>query len=714
MKKTTLSILVAGLFVSPALAQQAAFTGSLSVTGLANDVSGINPYIFEKYRDLSDGVTAGTDLWYHDAGGRMRLFSENLGRDDQFIELSGQRYGLLKYSLYNDRIVHNLTFGAITPFEGIGTNNLTFPGALGATPSTNITTWNRFDYGKKHDNYGGTFEISPWSSFYFRATANQKKTEGVLPTGNALTSPGGPFVELGMPLSWTTTDVSAEAGYSTKTRHYSLLFSWSKFEDDHEFYFWRNPVIVGAASTTTTETSTISPSNELWRVVGNAVWKQLPMASTLALRGTYAVGTSDVPVATSFTITSGTPVAGTSRQANPSTTTFDGEVTYKTLSASLNSQLARALDSRIYLNWNKQENESTQVVFTPTGGNGCDIDPVTGAGLPTCTNDPFHYERRNIGIDLQYRLSRQNKFSGGWDWADIERERHDFHESEDNKLYVEWKNNSLEDLTARLKYQYLQRRSEFGFADLNPALSNTNLFRFYLKPFDANDLDQNLVKLALDWNPQRLLDLGAELIYKDNNYKDPELGRTGDTRQEIYLSAAYGDPKAFRVSTFFDYETTRYESTHYQGAPNPATFPAAVSATVFQWQGTVEDKNWVLGVAADWLPLTRLRFRGSYIYQDTEGTVDFSANHPGAVIRNIPNYDSFTKHTFDLRASYDLTRTLEVTLGAAYEKFKYDDAQFANYNYTQVAGGQNFLSGAYAFPDYEAVLGYLTLKYHFR
>ena len=709
MRKTALSILVAGLFVPPALAQQTGFTGSLSVTGISRTIEGSNPFIFEKYRDLSNGFTAGTDLWLHDERGRMRLYSENLGRDDQFIELSGQRYGLLKYSLYNDRIVHNLTFGAITPYAGVGSNTLTYAGAAGATPSTNIATWGRFDYGKKHDNYGGTVELAPWSTpWYFRATANQRKTEGLLPTGNAQTSPGGPFVELPMPIDWTTTDASAEAGYSTKTRHYSVLFSWSKFEDKNEFYFWRNPAITG---TNGTEQSTISSSNELWRMVGNAVWKQLPMASTLALRGTYAVGTSDVPIQTSFPLTP----TGAARAANPNTTTFEGEVVYKTLSASLNSQLASSLDSRVYLNWNQRENESTQVVFTPTGGNACDINPVTGAGLTTCTNERFHYERTNLGIDLQYRLTPQNKFSGGWDWTNIERERQDFHKSDDNKLYLEWKNSSLEELTMRLKYQYLQRRSEFGWGDVNPALSATNLFRLYLKPFDANDVNQNLVKLALDASPLRLLDLGAELIYKDNSYQNVALGRTGDTRKELYLSAAYGDPKAFRVSTFFDYETTQYDSTHYQGTPNAATFPAPNGAG-FEWKGTVKDHNWVLGIAADWLPLARLRFRGSYIYQETDGTVDFAANSAtgAATIRNIPNYDSFKKHTFDLRAIYGLTKSVEVTVGAAYEKFRYDDAQFANYNYTQVAGGQNFLSGAYAFQDYEAVLAYLTLKYYIR
>jgi len=77
MKKTTLAVLVAGLFASGAAAQQAEFTGSVSVTGIGSHVKGQNPFVFEKYRDLSDGFTAGTDLWRRDEGGDLPITNFN-------------------------------------------------------------------------------------------------------------------------------------------------------------------------------------------------------------------------------------------------------------------------------------------------------------------------------------------------------------------------------------------------------------------------------------------------------------------------------------------------------------------------------------------------------------------------------------------------------------------------------------------------------------
>jgi hypothetical protein len=269
-------------------------------------------------------------------------------------------------------------------------------------------------------------------------------------------------------------------------------------------------------------------------------------------------------------------------------------------------------------------------------------------------------------------------------------------------------------VTGKIKYQYLQRRSEFKLGGLNPALSNNNLFNYYLKRFDLNDNNQNLLKLALDSTPVPFLDLGAEMIFKKNDYQNVVLGRTKDTREELYLSASYGDPKRFRVTAFADYEQTQYDSTHYQGAPNAATFPAAVSATVFLWTGKVKDKNYVLGLGADWPATARLKFTGSVIWQETDGTVDFTANHPAAVVVNIPAYDSFRKTALNLKGTYAVDKNIDVTVGGAYEHYTFDDAQMNGYNYTIVTGtNQNLLSGAYANPNYNAVTGYVTLKYKF-
>src|SRR5512132_1465610 len=143
--------------ISTAFAQEAPppFTGSVSLTGISTHVTSDNRFRFEEYRDLDSGGTAGMDLRFNSAAWWHNLFGENLGRDDQFVQLKGGRYGVFKYSVYGDDIIHHLTYGAITPFTGVGTNNLTF---AGTAPSTTTAAWNSFDYQVHHKNAGGIVE----------------------------------------------------------------------------------------------------------------------------------------------------------------------------------------------------------------------------------------------------------------------------------------------------------------------------------------------------------------------------------------------------------------------------------------------------------------------------------------------------------------------------------------------------------------------------
>ena len=726
MKNTTLNILVVGLFAAaPAALAQMAVTGSVTGGLISSSVKSNNPFRFEEYRDMRSGATLGADIRGESNNYFLRYFGENIGRDDQFMELKGGQYGVFKYSLTNNNIIHNLTSNAITPFAGVGTNNLTFSVAPGlATPAAailNTATWGRFDYSIKHENYGGTFELQSTaaSPFYFRATANQKETKGVKPFGQAVSSPGGQALELPQVVDYTTTDASAEAGYATKTSQYSLNVSWSKFKDNNDFFTWRNPLLTAGV---TTERTTIAADNNLWKAALNGMWKQLPMSSTLALRGTYSQATNSLPISST-----GLAVAATTGQIvnmNASSNTFDGKVINKSLSASLTSQLAKSLDSRVYWNWTDKKNESTAIVMTPRNAvtaaltQSCDLNPVTGASLTTCSNELFHLKKDNFGVDLQYRVNPQNKLSGGWDYVKTERERLDFEKTKDNKFYVEWKNNAFDVLSAKIKYQHMDRDADFRLGGLDATLSANNFYNKYFKRFDLAGNKQDLVKLGLDSTPVEFLDLGAELIVKTNRYKDIALGRKSDDRQEVYLTASYGDPKKFRVSAFFDYETTKYDSAHWVGAPDPATFPAGVSAARYRWEATVKDKNYVLGLGADWPFSERLKFKGSWIWQQTNGTVDQSVNFPGVVFINIPAYDTFRKRTLDLRGAYAVNKNFDLTFGFAYENYKFTDAQMDNYQNTPTnfAGTANLgiFSGAYAKPSYNANVVYGSLKYTFQ
>jgi hypothetical protein len=701
-------LLVAALAAAiPAFAQQAAppFGGSVSITGIATDVKGDNPFRLFEYRDIDDGVSLGLNVRGESNAWFYRVFGEHIGRDDLFLELKGGRYGVFKYTVYADHIIHNLTYGAITPFTGVGTNNLTF---AGTSASTNIATWTPFDYSVQHKNFGGTAEAttSPDSPFYVRVTANRKKSEGLRPLGAPGTSPGGPTYELPVPVDFTTTDWSGEVGYSTRRMHLSANILFSKFEDHNDFLFWRTPIV---ATGPNIEASTIASDNEMWRLSLNGVFKQLPMNSTLALRGTYTKLENSFPIRPTYLSVVGT--TGNNRLANPSSPDFEGEVVNKSFSAALNSSWARGLDSKVYYNWYERENNSHHIVFTPSGpgsGGTCDLNPLTGASAgPTCTTEFLHFTRKNVGVEVGWRFARNNRLMVGLDYLDVERERVDFDRAEETKATIEWKSGMFEVADVRLKYQRLERDSEFRLG------ASTNIFNRYVYRFDASPLDRDLFKLVIEGSPAPLLDLGVEFIYKKNDYRETVLGRTRDKREEVYVSASYGDPKALRVTAFADYERTSYDSVHWVGAtttfPNPNT-----AGTTFLWDANVHDKNHLFGIAAAWPFSDRLRLDGSFIWQKTDGGVNFFTPNNIANPQPILAYDSFRKKTLNLKGTFAATKRVDVTVGAAYEKYEFDDIQMNDYIYNIRTGtNQNYLSGAFAFPSYRASIVYATLTYRF-
>lgn len=714
MKAKTISLVLAGLFAAAAapIAQaQLKVSGSVTAGALGTSENSGNAFRLHEYRDLKGGAVVGVELRGETDTDYFVFFGENLGRDDQYAQFRGGTYGFFKYSVERKDIIHNLTFNAITPYRGIGSNFLT----LGAAPASIVTsTWTPFDYSIKHENSGAAFELSMNSPWYFRANANQKQTQGIRPMGFGLTTGGGPGVELPVPVNYTTTDFAAEGGYSTRTTQYSVNFSHSSFRDHIDFVTWQHP---GVTAGPNLERSTTSADNELWKLAANALWKQLPMESALALRGTYSKLSNSLPVEQGFLTANLTTGVGTAQTSGPSTGTFNGEIIDKTLSASLTSQPTRALDSRLYWNWTKKENHSTHVTFTPsTATAACDYNNVTKTVLATCSNHLFEYRKHNVGAELRYRVNPQNRIGGGLDYTDIKRERFDSDDTEDMKLFVEWKNSTFELASGKIKYQRLQRRSNFLLANYGLPAQIQSIER-YIARFDVADVDQDSLKLVVDSSPAPFVELGGEIILKNNDYKNTLIGRTKDTRQELYLTASFGDPKRFRLSAFFDVEATRYDSFHRAADTGSCAAGCSPfdpnSAANYNWTARVKDKNYVVGLGADWPYSERLKFKGALTYQDTDGTVDFaSLRTPLIPLQSIPNFDSFTKRALNLKGIYALDKNFDLTVGFAHERYRYSDLSFDGYRYTLGgATARNYYSGAYAFPNYNANIGYFTLTY---
>lgn len=689
-----------------------------------------------EYRDLDSGATGHFDLkgrggeYYFDA------FGENLNRDDQYLNFRGGKYTIYKYQLYDNRLVHNWAFGALTPYAGVGTSAL-----LGTFPQTGTATWNQFDFGLKREDVGGMVEVSNNSPWYVRVDANQVMDTGLRVIGGANgTSPGNGFIEKPAPIDYKTQDVSVEGGYATKTRQLSVSALYSKFTNDNQLLRWTNPFF-GSQQ----DTSTLAIDSDYIRFGVNGALKQLPLGSTLAGRVTYSTTLSNLPVQDTALNT-----GGVYSSTYPSVPAFDGDVRHVTASLSLYSNPTRVIDTRIYLNYFKKENDSTHVDFlvgtNSVSGLTCGriVLGATVIDPGDCATETLSYRKSNLGMDAGFRITPDNRLVVGYDYMDLRRERVDYNETEDHKASIEFRNTSLDFLTARLKYQYLARHSNFlegdaAAGDVYGAANNPEYLNRYIARFDAANMDQNLVRLVFDFTPIEYLDASLEAIYKKNDYGDTVLGRRKDDRHQAYFSVAYGDIRKFRVMLFGDVEHVERNSYHRAigtvssgagAAPNDlpsgycqSTAPncydpyGAPTSANYNWDAMTHDRNWSLGLGADWMVVTRLKLSASIVTAATNGNEDITVQ-PGATPTTpavpISNFDDTKKLAINLKGTFQAAKAWEIVGGYSYERYQFADISYDGYRYI-IPGGtsSSYLTGIYAFPDYKVHIVYVTTTFRF-
>jgi hypothetical protein len=703
MRQKLICVLIANLFAAaaPAFAQSNDFqvTGSVSGGGIATDADDVkDPAKLTEYRDLDDGVLFGFDVRGRGSRYWFDLFGENLGRDDQYINLRGGTFDVFKYRLYSDALRHNFVYNARTPYTGAGSN------AHRATfPQLDPNTWNTLDSGYKRRDDGGFFEFQGVSPWYVRVDANQVTWKGTKPgAASQGTSPGNGYVDLFFPVDYTSRNATFEGGYATRQMNFNVGYLVSKFENSEEVVTWTNGYYGNGIDTTYQ-----AADNRYEKLYGNFTWRGLPGSGTLAARFTLDELTSNVPLGTSVlgTTTGGMQATG------PNVAAFDGNVENETFTVSYAFAPARGFDGKVYYNYRKRDETSTHVSFSSTAIPGPE------------ENHPYSYKTNNFGFDAYWRFDRANRLGFGWDYNDTERTRYDYDQTEDNRFFVEFKNSSLDNLSARLKYTYLDRTSNFLLGSSGTSATDAAYWNRYVTAFDLADVKQDQLKLTLDWSPAPNWDVGFEGIVKQNDYEKNTLGRTSDDRSEIYVSGSYGEIGGPRFTVFGDIEKVEYKATHRivgagttAGAYEPSTAP---NASNYNWSGKTEEENWAVGLALDWPVAKNFTLKASAIYYKTDGMVDLQLQEgvPTSVVRPVPitYFDDTKKTSFNVKGVYDFSRSLSLTAGYAYEKYDYSDEQYNGYRYTiPASSNQNsYLSGVYAFPAYKANIVYALVSWRF-
>ena len=715
MSKKLLSTLIASLFAAaPALAQSddpMRVEGSATLGGIYNNQNVQDATKLQEYQDLGNGVMSSVGARGRNSTTWFTGYGENFGRTDQFMFLRGGMYDIFKAGAYLNDMPHNFLMGSgRTPYNGSGGNTL-----VATFPQTNSNTWNAVTLGYDRRDAGGYFEWQKNSPWYFRADGNQVTFDGTK-VGSAAsgTSPGNGYVDLAFPTQYTTSNWGVEGGYQTGKATYALRWDYSKFENSNETLLWTNPYF----GKNLLDATYLPPDNTFNKFTATANYRDLPWKSVISARYTWAETTSSADLGQSVLNTGAVYVPSL-----PSENSFNGKNVNQSFALAWTANPMSTLDSRVYYYWTKLDAKSDLVEFGNyptqplTSGVGCGQQPPAVAGTTwppgNCENELYNYTKNNVGFDLWWRFARGQRLGFGYDYNNLDQTRIDYDKSHTNKLWVEYKNNMLDVISGRLKYQYLKRDSTLNYSNEGLTANNPNYLLPYTSAFDLQSSTTNQIKLNLDYNPMPLLGFSFEANVAKQDYDDVTYGRTSADRQGYFLSGNWGDASKLMLSAFGSWEETKYPSSHryigtVSGGPPPASTPppgwctaanpncyspvAAPNSGSYNWDSQTKDQTYMIGVGLDWPAMRGLLFKASYLYVQNDGTATFSSQDAtGAMVGgpagfgnplNIGNFDNSKQQYFQLKALYAYNKNWSFTAGYAYEKYSKNDIATDGYQYT--------------------------------
>jgi MtrB/PioB family decaheme-associated outer membrane protein len=669
-----LVLIVSLISFSHAFSQDKAIEGEVSLRGVYIDVDAEEggKAKFTEYRDLrgTGGIYGRGRLKWDTPEYILRFEVGDIAYDTQNYRLEGGMWGKFKFDLFYDEIPHNFTFGARTPFLGAGRDTLT------GAPNTNIDSWDTFDYSILRRQYGGGLKLNMIRPFFFNVSFQRENKEGIKPIGAAETTPGGIAFELPEPVEYVTNNLSVQAGYSKKPLFLALSYFYSDFNNS--------------------DTALNLPANF-----------DVPRALSLPPDNTYQKGalkgTVHLPFHSRFSTNMGLS-RGRSDTSILSLISSDytGKVDTQNYDFALTSNPIRFLDAKVYYKYYKRANKSDD----PTGVVDLFLD----------------YSISTYGGELGLRLPAHLYLSSGYKYVRTKRDKQGETDPEeilpydkDNIYSVELRWSGLDILSARVGYERLDRDADYQTVESeeNPAK------RYYYA-----SQNRDTFKAGVDLFPLERLNLGLEYQYKKIDYSDTTYGLESDRRHEIDISADYAIGKMAKVYGYGDYGWIRFNQAQHKIPLLP------FSPTEGDWNAKQRDRSWGYGIGTEVFVIPKkLTLVFQHDYLKSNGSVDFTLDPAlfdatngigagtGANNENIDisRWDDYILYCFKTKAIYHFTESLVASVGYAYERFKYRDAQLDYYQFVPATAGTNgaYLTGAYKDQSYKAnvVFGGITYKF---
>lgn len=659
--------------------EEAGFTGQLDIgVGYVSDDS----YKFGEYNGLykqgayfigdADLRVRGEDAKYWD------IRATNLGLDSRSISIEGGKQGSYKLLFSYDELPHYISDSTVTPFLGVGSNNLTLPASwVRGTSTATMTDLSNslhdqnLETKRKRLGLGATLIAS--GNWQYAVNFRRESREGTQAVGSSFFFNSAQLV---MPVEYVTQQIDVSASYARDKLQAKFAYYGSLFSDDNTALTWQNPY--SSANGADSGQLALPPDNEFHQIMAS-----LGYDVSEKVRATGEIALGRMTQNANFLA----PTVNTSLAGYPFAlprNSLDGEVDTTNVNLKLASTLTPDLRMNLAYIYNGHDDKTPQAAYT-----WITTDSLVNA--VTRTNLPYSFTQTKLKFDADYRFTGSTKLTAGIDNDVNKRTYQEVSNTTENTYWAKVKTRAPKNVEVTLKLAHAVR--DVGNYEvlpwLNPA-ENPLLIKYNMAD---RDRDQGALRIELLGLEDMTIGFGID--YAKDNYTNSVVGLT-ESKDITYSADA---------TAILSEKTNLYVYLNHEKINS--TQLGSSTATTPDWTGQNEDTVNTLGLGVKHTFIEKkLNVGADYNVTKSRGKVLVDT---GAVGAGFPD-NTVDLQTLKLYATYQMRDNLSLKGTFVYERF-----DSTNWSIDGVAPDTipNVLSLGAVSPTYNVHVIMMSLRYKF-
>ena len=445
-------------------------------------------------------------LYRDNEGNYVNLEGSAYSADSLAFFLEGGQQGNYELRASYQAIPRRIFNETLTPYGGNGSDNLTLPGSWVRAPNTAgmtafDTTAQPVKIAWDWDVYGFGVDYLAASNWKVRADYKRTEKEGQRRSSGSF---GFSAVEFAKPIDYTSDDLELEVAYGADWWQTSLSYYGSIFSNDDESLTWDNAYTSGVG--TDEGEMALAPDNESHQVslAGSMV---LPLRTTLNGQLSFGHMTQNEDLLP-YTTNPGLGAGALPRNS------ANAEVDTWNMNLRAVTSPWRKVTLEGELRYNDFNNKTPVDQYTY-------INSDNGAG-GTVNNTAYDYERRDIKVRGEYRMSSAFRIDGGFDTERVVRNRQDRTRTTNDRLWAGFRTRAGAAANFRAE-AFIEDR---GGSDYEVRTNNESQQNPLMRKYNLADRERYGFKLNASTFTSKGASVNLELEYSDDDYDNSDMGVT--------------------------------------------------------------------------------------------------------------------------------------------------------------------------------------------